>query len=72
MEETLTPDVVINNTKLNIGNKTYSLYCKRKTKEQADLIKTDLIANGCDAILRQGTVEHHKEYLIWWRKESQN
>lgn len=69
MEETLTPDVVINNTKLNIGDKTYSLYCKRKTKGEADLIKNDLISNGYEAISRLETVDYHTEYFIWWRGE---
>ncbi len=70
MEETLTPDVVINNTKLNIGNKTYYLYCKRKTKGEADIIKSDLIANDYDVITRREVIDNQECYLIWWRKEN--
>ena len=70
MEETITPDVVINNTKLTIGDKSYSLYCKRKTKEEAELIKKDLMSCGYDVITRQQKGDYHTEYLIWWRKES--
>lgn len=69
MEETLIPDVAINNSKLTVNKKTYDFYCKRKTKEEANLIKSDLIANGCDAISRRDIIDDNQCYIIWWRKD---
>jgi hypothetical protein len=69
MEETPTPDVVIQNSKLTINKKTYNFYCKRNTKEQAELIRKDLISNGFDAIVRKGTSDYHAVFEVWWRKK---
>jgi hypothetical protein len=70
MEETLTPDVVVNHSKLTIGDKTYSLYCKRDKKEQAEAVRDDLIANGFDATVRRVYLDYHTVFEIWWRKNS--
>jgi hypothetical protein len=69
MEETLTPDVIINKSQIKIGDKTYSYYCERKRKEDADAICDDLIASGFDAISRKGIVDYHTYYMVWWRKK---
>ena len=71
MEETPTPDVVIKNSKLTINNKTYVLYCKRKTKEEAELIKKDLISSGYDAISRKEIVDYHTRMIGFLKKDMQ-
>ncbi len=69
MEETPNPDVVIKNSKLTVNKKTYDFYCKRKTKQEADLVKEDLILSGFDAIVRKGISDYHAVFEVWWRKK---
>lgn len=69
MEETLTPDIVISNTKYTAGQKTYSFYCKRKTRAEAKTIQEDLIANHHEAIIRVLPTNGQNYYTIWWKKQ---
>jgi hypothetical protein len=65
MEETLTPDLKLNSNKLTIDSKEYSFYCRRPTKNKAELIKKDLEGSGFEAAIREAN-GYHK---IWWRKK---
>lgn len=69
MEETLIPDVTISNSKLVVNKKAYAFHCKRRKKEEAEAIRDDLIASGCDAISRKGIVDYDMYHMVWWRKK---
>ena len=68
MEETLAPDSIISKTQKKIGNKVYTYYCKRKTREDAEVIQSDLITTGFDVKIRRDKIDGQYFYVIWWRK----
>jgi len=54
--------VVIPAPKMRIGNKDFSRYCERPTKEEAQVIRHDLVSCGCKAVVRRD----NGCFVVWW------
>lgn len=56
--------VVIVPPKIMVGKREFSRYCERSTKQEAQVIRQDLVDCGCKAVIRRD----NGCFVVWWAR----